>query len=102
MSIQELDQVIHEYIMDIYNKQYIGKLDIQQLDPVGYCVRFGMDTPLQPITICAQLEDSKFLKFIRQEIKNRLFHLKDYGELKLEYPTTCNPINTACACQKKS
>lgn len=101
MTIQELEQAIREYIMDIYNRKYIGKLNIQKLDPVGYSVKFGMDTPLQPITIYAELEDNEFLKFIKQEIKSRRFNLLFYGELKLEYPYDCTPINSECKCHDK-
>jgi len=86
MTTTELDQVIHEYIRDIYNKEYIGKLLIEKLNPIGYCIRFGLNTPEKPMVIYAELEDKPFLKFLRQELKDRRFNLIYYGELKLIYP----------------
>lgn len=102
MTTTELDQVIHDYILDIYHKQYIGKLEITKLNPVGYSIKFGLDRPNKPMTIYAELEDDKFLKFLKQELRNRRFNLIYYGELKLTYPIDCVPINTACGCQKKN
>ncbi len=83
MKIQELEQVIRDYILDIYNKHYIGKINIQKLNPYGYCVKLGMNTPNQPITIYAELKDKDFLKFIKEDLKNRRFNLVDFGELNL-------------------
>ena len=87
MTISELEQVIHDYFLDIYNKHYIGKINIQKLNPVGYYIKLGMDTPLQPITIYAELEDKPFLKFLKDELKSRRFNLRFFGEAKLFYPT---------------
>ena len=101
MTIQDLEQVIQGYILDIYHKKYIGKMDIQKLDPIGYSIKLGMDHEYQPVTIYAELEDDKFLKFIKQELKDRRFNLVNYGKLQLTYPYECNPINTACSCHDK-
>ena len=101
MSIQDLERVIHQYILDIYHKKYIGKLDVQKLDPIGYSIKLGMDTPYQPVTIYAEMEDKPFLKFLKQELKNRRLNLLYYGKLQLTYPVDCNPINTACSCHDK-
>lgn len=102
MTTTELEQVIREYIRDIYNKEYIGKLDIQKLNPKGYYIKFGLDRPYQPLVIYAELEDSKFLKFLKQELKDKRFNLIYYGSLQLTYPYDCNPRNTACECRKKN
>lgn len=101
MKTQELEQVIREYFRNIYHKEYIGQIKIEKLDPIGYCVKLGMATPDQPITICAALEDKAFLKFMRQEIKDRRFNCIYFGELKRVYPTSCQPINSACSCHDK-
>lgn len=98
MTAQDLEQVIHEYIRDIYKKEYIGKIHIQKLNPIGYSIKLGMDVPEKPTTIYAELEDKAFLKFLRQEIKDRLYHLVYYGKLNLFYPADCKPIKTSCAC----
>ncbi len=101
MTTIELEQVIRDYIMDIYKKQYIGKIKIQKMDPVGYHIQLGMDRPEQPTVIYAELEDKKFLKFLREELKARRFNLVDFGELRLTYPYDCNPRNTQCGCHDK-
>ena len=101
MTVQDLEQVIQEYILDIYHKKYTGKLEVHKLDPIGYCIKLGMDNPLQPITIYAEMEDKKFLKFLRQELKDKRFNLLYYGKLTLTYPYDCNPISTACNCNDK-
>lgn len=101
MTIQALEQVIREYIMDIYKKTYIGKLNIQKLDPKGYCIKLGMNTPDQPITIYAELEDNEFLKFLRKEIESMSLNLVYFGSLNLRYPYECNPISKACSCHDK-
>lgn len=96
MTVQELEQVIQGLFRDIYNKIYTGKLNIQKLDPVGYCVEFGMDRPDQPTVIYAELDDDKFIKFLREQIKSMRINLTHYGKLFLAYPYDCNPINTSC------
>lgn len=101
MTTIELEQVIQEYFLDIYHKKYIGKIDIQKLNPVGYSIKFGMGTPEKPITIYAELEDSKFLKFLKSELKDRRFNLVYFGKLQLAYPYDCNPRNTSCNCDDK-
>lgn len=101
MTIQELEQVIQDYLKDIYHKKYIGKLDIKKLDPIGYCIKFGMDRNYQPTTIYAELEDNKFLKFLKQELKDRRFNLVYYGKLQLNEPYDCKPRSTACSCHDK-
>lgn len=101
MTTTELEQVIQEYFLSIYHKKYIGKLSIQKLEPVGYCIRFGMDRPFQPLVIYAELEDEEFLKFLKQELKSKRFNLVYYGELNLTYKYDCNPRNTACSCYDK-
>lgn len=98
MTITELEQVIQEYFLDIYHKKYIGKLYIEKLNPVGYYIKFGIDRPFQPLVIYAELEDNKFLKFLKDELKSKRFNLIYYGQLNLTYPYDCNPRNTSCSC----
>lgn len=100
MTTLELEQVIREYMMDIYNMQYIGKISIKKLD-LGYCIYLGMSNPACPTVIYAELEDDKFLKFLKEDLKSRNFHLSGYGLLKKDYPVECEPINSACCCNDK-
>lgn len=100
MTEQELEQVIHEYLLDIYDAYYIGKLKVKKL-PVGYEVRLGMNTPECPYIIYAELEDEKFLKFLREELRNRKLDMVFYGKLFKTMPPECNVINKACSCNDK-
>lgn len=88
MTETELEQVIREYILDIYKKKYVGKIKIQKLNP-GYSIHLGMSTPEKPLVICGQLEDSDFLKFLKEELRTKKFHLVYYGELNEKYPYDC-------------
>lgn len=99
MTTKELEQVIHNLIQDIYKAKYIGKLDIEKL-PVGYIINFGMNTPEVPVTIYAELEDDKFIKFLKTELRNRHLFWDYFSSISLIYPTTCNKINTKC-CDKR-
>ena len=101
MTVQDLEQVIQEYILDIYKKKYTGKIEIQKLNPIGYSIKLGMDTPNKPVTIYGELEDKAFLKFLKQELKDRRLNLIYYGKLQLTYPYDFNPRNTSCSCHDK-
>lgn len=101
MTTTELEQVIRGYILDIYKKEYTGKISIQKLDPVGYCVHLGMSVPEKPLVIYAELEDQKFLKFLRKELVDKRFNLVYYGRLQLTHPYDCYPINKSCNCNDK-
>lgn len=97
MTETQLEQVIREYFLDICKKEYIGKITIQKLDPVGYNVRLGLDVIERPLVLYAELNDEDFLKFIKQEIKN--FKHRYYGKLNLINPYDCKPRNTSCDCK---
>ncbi len=89
MTITELEQVIRDYILDIYKKEYIGKMEIQKLDPVGYHISLGMQ--VRPLIMHAELDDQKFLKFLKRELIDKRFNLVHYETLQLTYP-----INKSC------
>lgn len=98
MTTTELEQVIQDYLMDIYHKKYIGKLHIEKLKPKGYYIKFGMDRPFQPLIIYAELNDNDFLKFLKDELKSKRFNHVYYGQLNLTYSNDCNKVNSACTC----
>lgn len=98
MTITELEQVIQDYFLDIYGKRYTGKLEITKLHPVGYYIKFGMDRTDKPTVIYAELEDNKFLKFLKRQIKDMRLNLIYYGILKLAYHTNDCPTDTSCDC----
>lgn len=101
MTEQELEQVIHEYLMDIYKMKYIGKLKVEKLVPFGYQISLGMNTPECPCIIYAELKDWEFLRFLKEELKQRKLDMVSYGKLFKVMPPECNEINKACSCNDK-
>nr|UWG93901.1 MAG: hypothetical protein [Bacteriophage sp.] len=84
MTHTELKQVILEYMRDLYKMEYIGGLDIESLDPVGYKVSFNFDRSEMPLVIIADLPDEEFLPFIKEELRSRkLQRVKYYNATKL-------------------
>lgn len=101
MSEQELEQVILDKLRAIYNAEYIGKLKVRKLDPIGYEIRLGMNTPECPDIIYAELEDQDFLNFLDEELKHRRINTILYSTLLKTMPPECNSINTSCSCNDK-
>lgn len=101
MTEQELEQVIQEYLLDIYKAKYTGKLTVKKLFPFGYQVSLGMNTPECPYIIYAELKDKEFLKFLREELRQRKLDIVFYGKLSKTMPPECNTINKACSCNDK-
>lgn len=95
MTPTKLEQVIREYIMDIYKKQYTGKIKIKELNP-GYCIYLDIGHQYHPLVIYAELNDVDFLKFLKEDLKTRNFHFSHYAELNLVYPDTCKPLKSCC------
>lgn len=84
MTHTELKQVILGYMRDLYKMEYIGGLEIQNLDPVGYKVSFNFDRSEMPLVIIADLPDEEFLPFIKEELRSRkLQRVKYYNATKL-------------------
>ena len=101
MTTLELEQVIRDYLLDIYKKKSTGKMYITKLNPVGYSIQLELSMRNKPITIYAELEDKAFLKFLKQELKDKRFNLIYYGKLDLINKYDCNPINKPCNCHDK-
>lgn len=93
MTHTELKQVILDYIRELYKMEYIGGLEITNLDPVGYKISFNFDKSEMPLVIIADLPDEEFLPFIKEELRSRKLHrVKYFGATKLppEQPIFCN------------
>ena len=102
MTITELEQVTREYIRDITKKEFKSRIYIEHLITIGYSIKLELGMRNKPLTIYAELEDSKFLKFLKQELKDRNFQLIYYGELNLRNKYDCTPLNRPCECHKIS
>ena len=102
MTITELEQVTIEYISDITKKAFKIRIYIVPLTPIGYSIKLELGMRNKPLTIYAELEDSQFLKFLKQQLKDRNFQLIYYGELNLRNKYDCTPLNRPCECHKIS
>lgn len=73
MTTTELKQVILDFFIENYKRQFIGKLDIQELNP-GYKVSIYLDRSEYPLVIISDLEGKDFIKFIKEELRKRKLH----------------------------
>lgn len=89
MTNDEIKNIILNYIEEDYNKKYIGKLWVYNLNPIGYKVIFGLNNNDKPITIMAELSEDEFLKFIKKEIHDKAFDFVKYFIGTKSYPDTC-------------
>jgi hypothetical protein len=63
---------------ELYSREFIGDIKIENLDPVGYKVSINCNKTENPTVIISDLPDEKFLPFIKEEIRNRKFHMVNY------------------------
>ena len=98
MTTQELEALILELIKDIYNAEYIGKLKVTKAGN-GYLIQLGMDVPEYPISIYAELEGDKLIKFLKEELHNRHLSSAYFSSIQLVYKALCQPVNTKCCDQ---
>ena len=84
MTHTELNQVIREYMRELYKMEFIGDIKIENLDPVGYKISFNFNRSENPVVIIADLPDEEFLPFIKEEIRSRKCQrVKYYSASKL-------------------
>ena len=69
--IQDIEQAILEIFKEEYNKEYVGTIEVTTLDPIGYNVRLGLGNTDKPMFISAELDKDSFLKYFREEVRNR-------------------------------
>ena len=76
MTHTELNQVIREYMRDIYKAEFIGKLKIEDIEPIGYKVSFYLDNPEYPLVIIGDMPDEEFIPYIKvcNLLSYRSFH----------------------------
>ena len=67
MTHTELNQVIREYMRELYEMEFVGEIKIEDLEPVGYKVAFNFNRSENPVVIIADLPDEEFLPFIKEE-----------------------------------
>lgn len=88
-------------MLDIYKAEYIGKMKVEKVQPFGYLIKLGLNTPECPYIIYAELKDHEFLEFLKEQLKSMRFHMVFYGKLFKTMPPECNTVNRACSCNDK-
>lgn len=101
MLIQDIEQVTRDFIKMFSNKEYTGTITVNKLNPIGYEVILYQQGTYVPMVFYAELEGNDFIKFLREEIRAKKFHLSQYGQLNKIEPTTCVPTSKACKCNDK-
>lgn len=101
MQVTDIEQVTLDFIKNFSKKEYIGKIVVNKLNPIGYEVILYPQGEYVPMVFYAELDDSDFLKYLREEIRNKSFHLSQYGVLNKREPDLCYPINNSCSCNDK-
>lgn len=77
MDHVELENKIREFIVELYDKEYVGELKVTELNP-GYKVEFGLDCPERPLSISCDFTEDKFLDYIYKELKDRRLASVEY------------------------
>lgn len=90
MTHTELIAAIHDIIKCLHNREFKGKITVENLDPEGYKVGFEVHQ-YRPLYISATLPDEEFLKFMKQELRNKAFIFARYYETVL-IPDSNRPL----------
>ena len=94
MTTHLIEPVILEAVMDIYHKKYVGKLKVNKLTN-GYQLLLWLNKQETPISISADLDAEKFIKYIKEELRSRRYNeVKYYTGYKYD-PDTCE-LNKSC------
>ncbi len=87
MTLQELEQAIRDMFIELYCKEYTGRLKVSETfntfpgeEPthLGYLMELGLNKDEKPICISKECTAEEFLEFIRQELKDRSFQRIKY------------------------
>lgn len=97
MTPKELEQVIREYLRDIFEIEYIDKLKVFRPDFGGYCIEFYKGVDTCPQTIYVDLEGPELISFVKEQIKHIGLHNSGYAGIQKMYPGGC-PIDKSCNC----
>lgn len=67
--------------------EFIGRIDITDLEPQGYKVALNLDGSENPLVIMADLPDDKFICFIKEELRHRKLHKQQHFKAVKLCPT---------------
>lgn len=92
MTHTELKQVIRDYYRTQFQVDFIGDIQITDLDPVGYKVALNLNHAENPVVYIADLPDKEFIQYIKEELrKSKLHEVKFFKAVKMQppKPTLC-------------
>lgn len=92
MTHTELEQVIRDYYRDQFQVEFIGRIRVEDLDPVGYKVSLNLDHSENPVVYIADLPDEEFIPFIKEELRrSKLHEVEFFKAIKIQppKPTLC-------------
>lgn len=70
----------------IYEAEFIGRIKIEDLDPVGYKFSFYLDNSEYPFVLITDLPDEKALNYVKEELRrSKLVKTKYFRTIKI-YP----------------
>lgn len=65
---------------DSYKMEYTGRLEVEDLDPVGYKVSLYLGRAEAPLVLIADLEDDDFVAYIKEELRSRKLQKTQYSK----------------------
>lgn len=76
MTLQGLEAAIRDLFKQIYSKEYVGKLKLEELLTTegahrGYKLTLGMNNVDKPLIISFEGTEKPYLKFLKQELRDR-------------------------------
>lgn len=79
MTHTELNQVIREYMRELYEMEFVGDIKIESLDPIGYKVSIYTTRGSEhPVVLIADLQEEQFLQYIKEELRSKKLHKTKY------------------------
>nr|DAH44350.1 MAG TPA: hypothetical protein [Bacteriophage sp.] len=66
---------------------FIGDIQITDLDPVGYKVALNLNHAENPVVYIADLPDEEFIPYIKEELRrSKLHEVKFFKAIKIQPP----------------
>ena len=72
MTHTELKAVIQELILDLYGKEFVGKMEIKDEEPEGYTIKFETIQD-RPYSYTFTMPDDQVIKHLTEELRHAAF-----------------------------
>lgn len=77
MTTQDIEQAILEIMIELYEKEYKGKIKVTELKVtnkvIGYQLILGLNRVERPFFLVREGTPEEFLKFVREELRSANF-----------------------------